>query len=1229
MRSGTNRLESLGAGSWKQRPKERIIIANELVGKPASLSSVKPLGQELRTRPHTKSAGSQVAVRRTQKNTFAPLAVIRNSDSPDHRSSLTHTRHQTDASLQLQHDLVAAFESRLFADLILDLGANHLIHCHAAIFNSRVPSLLPALFSSRKCNRANSPVTVIEIACREEKERTAIHRFVQHLYTGKDIPSDLSSSIANLLIMSRPSSGRGKSPHHMSLDEQVMNESWTEAGNVRASGMVRSSTFDVLCRDDGDKVALTSNHSNDSSLIQSSGPTPTKSSRSQKQQKSQSAKVRKKTATLPVQDDDAKPAVSNAASIKSGQQPHSKQSAAETSLFQFFVGMEKSSPAFAINPALCDHAKPSDSDARLPVGAERISSASKSDSRSQSRSGLIFYDMSDTKSKTCAEDEEEEAEEEKRKKLPPKQMVETDEQVIVIVTEDRLEKCKKALSAKDESDEEDECATPVNAGTTSSRNPSAASHRNSQNKRSSHRLSSASSSIMSCSWTESTPRSLSQTSLRRSQQRNQSPSSFDCDSEMSMSMSSSVIASSVKRSSSRVRCGQEEDRLTRQLRASNKLGDDLLRMLLKEIDTDVEISAQGRIIKAHRFILCCRSSYFRSILKVNNICHNNGPEQQEKKFMIQMNGFTFQIVHFALCHMYSGSIILPKDPSLIPDLALISDLLQLDSLTQTIVHELTMSYCHSFHKPCKDCSIGVLDCLILADACQLLDLKGKCLDWLGKHFTRLWPTKAFASLTKELMNECYINTVTQLTAENVIDTILACERLSSSLPRIKWAETIFNLITKLQKDSSAYITNHYDVIVENKSFTGLSRGRDWNIHAIEETFILAISDIDPDTALRSLTHLSKYAELATNTETGFGHGPYSEAFVSLVKKLIKYTERQIVHFGTRATSSSAWDSLPLQVQNRIHDSALIVYEFDKPIKPLRIVSIKDGEEKVANRLVKSIASAHKTSRPSSAGHSRNDESAPALPPHSSKMAAVIADHKTNTKSPAHRRKSEKVLLKSDANATATASPPPAMPAACPPHSESSVNHSEPIYCEVPCENNETKIAAHTLSSKIPGPAAPPAAASKKSQVAKVSPFNLKTNLRDISKSDPHSDVMGSSVTSKADLGQDLMAEIDADSNLVHHCLQEAEALEAELTRKLKHYQANFCKDLPSRQSAGSRRKGSLPAEVRNPIPAFIGPNVPRTRTGLVPTSPRSVRKSAGSAAAAKPASRTGNRTPFK
>lgn len=95
-------------------------------------------------------------------------------------------------------------------------------------------------------------------------------------------------------------------------------------------------------------------------------------------------------------------------------------------------------------------------------------------------------------------------------------------------------------------------------------------------------------------------------------------------------------------------------------------------------------------------------------------------------------GFGFASVHFALCHLYSGAVAIPKNDINLGELALLADLLTLDTLRQTVLFELRMNYCHFFHKPCPECSLGVLDCLVLSSQCNLDDLRDRCLSWAGK-----------------------------------------------------------------------------------------------------------------------------------------------------------------------------------------------------------------------------------------------------------------------------------------------------------------------------------------------------------------------------------------------------------------------------------------------------------------------------------------------------------------
>lgn len=56
-------------------------------------------------------------------------------------------------------------------------------------------------------------------------------------------------------------------------------------------------------------------------------------------------------------------------------------------------------------------------------------------------------------------------------------------------------------------------------------------------------------------------------------------------------------------------------------------------------------------------------------------------------------------------------------------------------------------------QPCSACCVGVLDCLPVAADYGLDDLYRKCLRWITKFFVKVWPTKAFANLRKELMEK--------------------------------------------------------------------------------------------------------------------------------------------------------------------------------------------------------------------------------------------------------------------------------------------------------------------------------------------------------------------------------------------------------------------------------------------------------------------------------------------
>lgn len=177
-------------------------------------------------------------------------------------------------------------------------------------------------------------------------------------------------------------------------------------------------------------------------------------------------------------------------------------------------------------------------------------------------------------------------------------------------------------------------------------------------------------------------------------------------------------------------------------RQPRRLGEDLLKMFLQEIATDVTLDVAGRPIRAHQCILRSRCQYFAAML---------AGEQQHPR--IQLAGYSFGSVHFALCHIYSGAAHPPQGISLF-ELAALSDMLSLEGLKEVTTHALRSHYCHNFHKPCTGCIEGIMRVFPVTLQHGLDDLYHKCLRWTCKHYVTVWSTRAFALLPADLIERC-------------------------------------------------------------------------------------------------------------------------------------------------------------------------------------------------------------------------------------------------------------------------------------------------------------------------------------------------------------------------------------------------------------------------------------------------------------------------------------------
>lgn len=180
-------------------------------------------------------------------------------------------------------------------------------------------------------------------------------------------------------------------------------------------------------------------------------------------------------------------------------------------------------------------------------------------------------------------------------------------------------------------------------------------------------------------------------------------------------------------------------------RQPQRLGEDLLKMFLQEIATDVVIEVNGRRMRAHKCILRSRCQYFAAILA--------GGWVESAGNVISLSGYSYSAVHFALCHIYSGATHPPDGISLM-ELATLADLLGLEGLKEVAAYALKTTYCHSFHKPCSGCIDGVMQVFPVALNQGLDDLYRKCLRWSCKHYMKVWPSRAFSQLPSELVARC-------------------------------------------------------------------------------------------------------------------------------------------------------------------------------------------------------------------------------------------------------------------------------------------------------------------------------------------------------------------------------------------------------------------------------------------------------------------------------------------
>ncbi|XP_046414539.1 uncharacterized protein LOC124176835 isoform X1 [Neodiprion fabricii] len=346
----------------------------------------------------------------------------------------------------------------------------------------------------------------------------------------------------------------------------------------------------------------------------------------------------------------------------------------------------------------------------------------------------------------------------------------------------------------------------------------------------------------------------------------------------------------------------------------NRLGEDLLRMFLEEINPDVTIDVSGRRIRAHKCILSSRCQYFAAIL--------SGGWVESAGNVIALQGYSYNSVHFALCHIYSGESNIPETISIV-ELATLADMLCLEGLKEVISYTLKVKYCHLFHKPCQICAVGVLECMPLAAAYGLDEVYRKSLRWITRHFVRIWPCKAFATLPRELMDKCYHQHIVHMSTDNVLQTMMDCDKLLATLPNVRWAEPVFRLVSNLLETSVKFLSDNFSGLLGNEKFQALGREFSWNISRLEDNILAAADRLPPEQACKSYAKLHKMLLTAQSEDIPLER-KWAQQFIEFLKKIHSHVEKCLVREAPRAARSTMWLKMDLELRRRIQELACLV-----------------------------------------------------------------------------------------------------------------------------------------------------------------------------------------------------------------------------------------------------------------------------------------------------------------
>ncbi|KAI1718748.1 BTB/POZ domain-containing protein [Ditylenchus destructor] len=368
--------------------------------------------------------------------------------------------------------------------------------------------------------------------------------------------------------------------------------------------------------------------------------------------------------------------------------------------------------------------------------------------------------------------------------------------------------------------------------------------------------------------------------------------------------------------------------LTGDRNPASQLAFALLNMYINQVDTDVAVLTDDGELFAHRCILQASCTSFQKLL------------QQNPSALI-LKGYSKSLIHFVLSFIYGGLTCIDDDVDVWEVLTIATEF-ELEDLIEVAILHLRAHKCHFFHRPCASCVSAIFDALPQFHSNECLQrVFNECLTWQARHFTRIWKGRTFLHLDEKWQKQCFDALLQYIMEENVIDTLLGCEKLQIGLPRVKAkqaAERVQYLIGDVVEYCMEFLSTSFDLVIGSDSFSNQGRGFALNLSLMEDIFPAVIHSLSTETAIKAFVNIKalivRFHEMwkSQDSDPVIPTEEWNPKFLNLCRRLYELIDRHLLHYAASVVKCDAWNLLPTEDQTRIKEGGIFT-EMKMPRAP--------------------------------------------------------------------------------------------------------------------------------------------------------------------------------------------------------------------------------------------------------------------------------------------------------